>query len=490
MDEDFLKPPDPPDIWDEPLSSNVFMNSSSDTVQSSSSAVKRRFDGRVDQGSGSRNKKTISNIELASASIQGLYCSSSLVIGFKAYTSTDKGPFIVHASRTEPDPSAGLTIRPIKFGQFLVQNKVDNICPGGVKKVGRNKISIEFRSYVDANTFLDNPILSSHNYEVTIPTYNVTKMGIVRYVPVDLSMGEFATSLIVPVGCGEVLKARRLNRKTKDNDGNVTWVPTQTVVLTFHGQVLPSRVFSFHTSMAVEAYQYPTIQCLKCCRFGHIKAQCRSNPRCFKCAQSHPGESCEVNENTATCLHCSGQHFASSKNCPEQGRQRSIKLLMSQESISYEDASKQCPRANRSYAEVAQISSQPLITQFSSSSNTKPSSYIPPVSHRKTIFVPAVSHKRAFLGKAYDHQAHQAIVGNIPSCLPNGCALSNENEVSQETSLVETLITLIINILSQNKTHLPPNVAHQLMQIITLTNNYGSNIDSAMEQSEYTQQKN
>lgn len=480
--EDVLKPPDPPDIWEVPMSPEVFPNSNS----SQSSGTKRRSDGG-DHASSS--KKTITSTEMASASIQGLYCSNAMVIGFKAYSPSDKGPFLVHVSRSEPDQSAGTTIRPIKFGQFLVHNKVQNICPDGVKKVGRNKISVEFRTFADANNFLDNPILTMSKYEVTIPTYNITKMGIVRQVPVDLSMEEFANSLSVPNFCGEVLKARRLNRKTI-NEGVVTWVPTQTVVLTFHSQILPSKVYSFHTSLAVEAYQYPTIQCLSCCRFGHIKAQCRSSPRCFKCSQPHTGDSCDVIEGKATCLHCSGQHFASSKTCPEQGRQRSIKLLMSQEGISYEEASNRFPRVNRSYAEVAQeMFSPPSSVSYPSSSIPNSPASISSVSHKKTIFVPAVRQKKSSLGKAYDHQAHQSIVGNIPSSLPNGCALVNGSDVSQENGLLEILITLIINLLSQNKTHLPSNVAQQLMQIISLSCNNGSNVCSAVEQSKSTQEK-
>lgn len=478
-----MKPPDPPDI-SVPVSMDVF----SDSATSQSTAQKRRFDGEDQSAS---NKKIITNTELASASIQGLYCSNRMIIGIKSYTSMDKGPFLVHVSRTEIDQSAGTTIRPIKFGQFLVHNKIENICADGVKRVGRNKISVEFRSFADANKFLDNPILSLYKYEASIPSYNITKMGIVRQVPVDLSMDEFATSLILPNGCGEVLKARRLNRKTID-DGKVTWVPTQTVVLTFHGQIMPARVFLFHTSLPVEAYQYPTIQCLNCCRFGHIKAQCRSKPRCFKCAQPHTGDSCDVLESGSTCLYCSGQHFASSKICPEQGRQRSIKLLMSQEGISYEDASNQCPKVRRSYADVTQEMFSTPSSNYLPRSTPEPnhSTSSPTVSHKKTIFVPA--RRSAPLGKSYDRQAHQNIISDVPSSLPNGCALANSQaEVPQENNgLLELLLTLIINLLSQNKTNLPSNVAQQLMQVIALTSNNGSGVCSAMEQSKPYKEKN
>lgn len=478
MDPPTPDPPDPPDP-------TTTMDTSSEPWQLVSNSNKRRLVDENQSVSQSISKKTIITPELASASIQNVFISNTIVIGIKAYTSTDKGPFLVHISRTEPDPSAGTTIRPIKFGQFLVHNKVQNICPDGVKKVGRNKLSVEFRSAADANKFLDNPVLTMCKYEASIPSYNITKMGIVRQIPVDLSMDEFVESLELPIGCGEVLKARRLNRKSID-EGKISWVPTQTVVLTFHGQFLPSKIFSFHTSLPVEIYHYPTIQCLSCCRFGHIKAQCRSKPRCYRCAQPHTGDSCSVEECKATCLYCSGQHFASNKNCPEQGRQRSIKLLMSQEGVSYEDASNQCPKTNRSFAEVAQdMYSNPFPTYQAPTRPPIPN-YITSNqsgSYRKTL--PTPPRPRALPEKSYDREAHQAIVGNIPSSLPNGCALLNDQPpaVSQEEGLLDLLLTLIINIISRQNSIIPSNVAQKLMSAIALSsNNNGSNVCSSVEQ--------
>lgn len=157
-----------------------------------------------------------------------------------------------------------------------------------------------------------------------IPSFNVTRMGLVRNVPVDFSMEEFVDSLELPIHCGIVLKARRLSRKVIE-DGKISRIPTQSVALTFRGQTHPDRIYSFHTSLPVELYQFPTIQCLACCRFGHVKAQCRSKPRCFKCTQPHEGSSCDVLEANSTCLLCFGQHFSSSVKCPEFSRQTSIK---------------------------------------------------------------------------------------------------------------------------------------------------------------------
>ncbi|XP_045533475.1 uncharacterized protein LOC123720761 [Pieris brassicae] len=185
------------------------------------------------------------------------------------------------------------------------KHKISSTIHGGVKNVGRNKITVEFSSAEAANNFLVNPILAMCKFKTIIPSYNITRMGLVKGVPVDWLMDELVDSLELPPGCGELLKSRRLNRKSV-TEGVTTWVPTQSVVLTFRGQMLPSKIYSYHTSLPVETYKLPTIQCLNCCRFGHIKSVCRSKPRCYRCAQPHTGDTCEVTLETSTCLHCSG----------------------------------------------------------------------------------------------------------------------------------------------------------------------------------------
>ncbi|VVC87195.1 unnamed protein product [Leptidea sinapis] len=84
-----------------------------------------------------------------------MYTHPSFAEGPKDYSKDDKGPFIVHVSREVLDPSAGTSIRALKFGLFLHQNKLKD----GVKSVGRNRVSVEFSNAQAANDFLSNQIL-------------------------------------------------------------------------------------------------------------------------------------------------------------------------------------------------------------------------------------------------------------------------------------------------------------------------------------------
>lgn len=242
------------------------------------------------------------------------------------YESTDIAPFIVHVQREMKTPDDGSILHPVTFGKFLKRNAFQSIVNGSVKRIGRNRISLEFSDFSDANSFLCSKSLETNNLRAFIPTFNITRMGLVRGVPSEWSPEEVIENISVPDGCGGILKVRRINYKTII-DGSPVWKPTQSIVITFDGQVLPKRIFMCYNALPVELYSYPTIQCYNCCRFGHTKVQCRAKPRCFKCGNDHSGDTCDVEEEIVSCCLCLGAHFAISKSCPEFSRQKQIKIL-------------------------------------------------------------------------------------------------------------------------------------------------------------------
>lgn len=463
------KPPDPVE--------DIEISSHNSPVSTSVLGRKRQMEkGNVENTS---NKKIITDPSSSAPSVQTIYAHPDLSDISKKYTLNDKGPFTVYVSREIADPAAGTTIRAIKFGQFLFKNKIGCILKDGIKNVGRNKIAVDFSTGQAANNFIENPILSQSHYKAYIPTFNITRMGLVRGVPVDWHLDEFLSSLDLPTGCGEVLKLRRLNRKVI-NDGTVAWIPTQSVVITFRGQMLPSYIYSYHSSLPVVTYLFPTIQCMNCCRFGHVKSQCRSRPRCYKCAQDHSGDSCTTTTDY-TCLLCLGNHMATDRNCMEHSRQQSIKKVMSEENISYADASSRFPSARPSYADMAKQMFTPAqipATTFSyntASANKlpsqKPSNPNPLTSKSYRQTIARNSRPRLIAPKGYDFAAHQAIINHPSSSLNNGCALRPVDHSyalpSTSGDLTPILKESLKNISEKFKnTTLPPNAA-QLFSIIT-----------------------
>lgn len=158
--------------------------------------------------------KKLTSSALETPSIQLTYVHPDYDKGKNKYSSNDVAPFVVHVSRHETVANSGAVLRPIQFGQFLYKNNVKNVVMDGIKRVGRNRISIEFQTAEHANAFLDHSALPADGYIATIPAFSVSRMGIIREVPVDWSMEELVKNIEVPNGVGKVVRARRLSRKS------------------------------------------------------------------------------------------------------------------------------------------------------------------------------------------------------------------------------------------------------------------------------------
>lgn len=410
----------------------------------------------------------------------------------KKYSNMDKSPFIVHVSRKEEERNSGTTLHHVKFGLFLLQNNINNILPDGIKRLGRNRVAVEFKSPEDANAFLSNPVLEHNKYLAYIPQFNVTRMGLVRGVPSDWTDEEVVTYIKVPYGCGKILKARRLNRRTLTDDGHTEWKPSQTVVLTFDGQTLPQKVYCCFSALEVELYKYPTVQCYNCCRFGHTRNLCRSKPRCYKCGLDHPGDGCNLNIKEATCINCCNDHPATSKDCPEYNRQTAIKQLMAEMSISYSEATKKIPPVSTRYAMATKRStSQPRPSLLHSPTHRQqgpPRSYQQtqeaPKSYRKTVYLKPRS--RSPVSPGYDRLAHQNLVRDYSySPSHNGCALSQDQTAPRPVSddPIEQIVNLICSLLMSKS--LPDHVAHKLNTIMNALHNDSPPDITAVEREEY-----
>lgn len=398
--------------------------------------------------------------------------SSNPSLTRQLYQSSDAAPYVVHIQKEQSVPNENRSIHPVSFGHFLKNSYFKNIVNGSLKKIGRNRVTLSFSNYEDANKFVTSQQLKLNHYKAFIPSFNLIRMGLVRGVPTEWSEEEILKNMSVPIGCGNITKVRRLKRKQTVND-KTEYIPIQTVVVTFDGQVLPKRVFLFYNALTVDLYIYPTIQCFNCCRYGHIKSQCRSTPKCFRCGLGHSGDSCSVEEDSVVCCLCSGSHLATSNKCPEFSRQKSIKETMAKSCISYSEAFKLHPPVTKSYADV--LSSVPQ-KPSSSQINIGHLNSISPSgnkSYKKTVFlnkrVPAKSQP------GYDQHAHSLLIKDYNMDLPTSSrAFSNLSASSSEMSIKE-LILILINTLNQsNFFSSPSNVAQKDLVIDNNTLHNGS----------------
>ncbi|CAH3914990.1 unnamed protein product [Pieris brassicae] len=127
------RPPDPPDPPDRVSSPVESMDLSPPVFPQP--GVKRRLN-TINEGLAEPSKKPMTDVRSSADDVNpDFYSHSSLTDSPESYHINDKGPFLVHVSS-----SGGSSIRLIKFGHFLIKNKVSNIVQDGVKKVGRNNI--------------------------------------------------------------------------------------------------------------------------------------------------------------------------------------------------------------------------------------------------------------------------------------------------------------------------------------------------------------
>lgn len=463
MEEDENRPPDPESIF------NI-----ADGYESDDSHVSATLPSRKRRPSLSLNVppkiKSLSKTNQSSNSerihkdtILPETKSSELV-----YPLSSSAPFIVNVQRTEQ----GKIIHPLDFGKFIFSSKNNNlgIVNGSIKPEGRYKLSVEFKSANFANEFVKKiDSLSNHKFKSFIPTYNLTRMGLVRGIPADLSESEIVDALNDSQVTPKIIKVRRLNYKDTSS-GTTIWKPSQSVVITFEGQTLPSRVFIYYNSLPVEVYKFPTIQCFNCCRFGHSKPICRSPPRCLHCGNDHPFDQCQNSSKDPICINCKGNHTAVSLSCPELSRQKNIKQAMASDNISYFQASKLFSPAKKSFAEIASTSSS---FQFTASK--------PPLSssHRETIFKPLKTQPK-FIPYIDKNKHNEFLInpnGNNKSQAPNGSALKgypsspiSPKVLNENSSFIQTLITLLISILSNNN-NVPSNAADYIKSLLTFIPN-------------------
>jgi hypothetical protein len=400
-------------------------------------------------------------------------------ISRSSYQASDAAPYIIHVQKDQIQPNDNVSIHPVSLGHFLKRHNFKNIINGSLKKIGRNRITISFSNFEDANSFLNNNVLKTNNYKVFIPSFNVTRMGVVRGIPVNWSENDIIDNITVPLGCGHILKVRRLKKKIFV-DGKPEFSSIETVVLTFDGQILPKRVFMCYNSLPVDLYIFPTIQCFNCCKYGHIKSQCRSSPKCFKCGQGHTGDSCSVDEDYTYCCLCSGSHYATSRKCPEFSRQKSIKESMAKNCISYIEAVKLHPPITKLYADVvsSNISSPSLHPTLNSQSDI-PNINVHKSSYKKTVFrkpsIPQNPHS-----KDYNRSAHAELIKdhNIP--LPSiGGGYSVDNNISNVS--IKELILILINTLSKYNISIPTNDAVSDETITKVSTHNGQLCSSSVE---------
>lgn len=195
---------------------------------------------------------------------------------------------------------------PIKLTQLFVDN-IKGIT--SVYRINGFKIGVTFQKAAAANSFLKQEnFLSKHKLRAFIPAHLVEKVGIIKYVPTDMSNEEIYKNITCDA---DILSVKRFMKKDASTK---QLIPMTTVAITFSTTTLPKSAFLSLFRYQIHPYIPPLVQCYKCFKFNHSAKVCRGAQMCSSCAGAHSYKECD-SENLI-CINCGGSHLAISRDCP------------------------------------------------------------------------------------------------------------------------------------------------------------------------------
>ena len=196
-------------------------------------------------------------------------------------------------------------------------------CLGETTRVVRRsdgKVEVVMRSREGAQRLLNSDTLSCQTKTGT-KTVHVA----VRHHPTKgFAMGVITVPYLKDVEEGEILEelkdqgvhnVRRLQRRE-----NGKAVPSDTLVLSFSQEELPSKVRVAWRPARVRPYIPEPVRCYNCQAYGHIASFCRGKERCARCSSlGHKSAACEAAK--PKCV-CGGDHEVWSRVCPRLQAER------------------------------------------------------------------------------------------------------------------------------------------------------------------------
>ena len=126
-----------------------------------------------------------------------------------------------------------------------------------------------------------------------------------------------------------VVAARRFTRRVGTRTEK-----TPVILLTFNRPTCPKRLHLDYVSYEVRCHIPNPLMCLNCGRYGHMRAQCRSETACLTCGDKKHDGTC-----AQRCMHCNeNTHSCLSKQCPLWIKEKTICEIKVTKEVSYAHA--------------------------------------------------------------------------------------------------------------------------------------------------------
>lgn len=227
----------------------------------------------------------------------------------RMYNTAAKGPFTVFIREIKT------LLSPIKIALYINKTYPSTIetnrSPGTIKVV--------LSCVMDANALAADPKLSM--YHVSVPAELVEVEGAIDWH--DLWDIDELNSL-VSVGVGifnnvavphcNIVHAQRLSRLENDPESGQKVVLTNTVKITFNGNLLPNFIKIGSLRVRVRPFHKKPMFCDRCQMFGHTDRFCRRTPKCAKCSAHHLTNTCP--SVASRCRYCHNKRQHVNNICP------------------------------------------------------------------------------------------------------------------------------------------------------------------------------
>lgn len=193
------------------------------------------------------------------------------------YGNKDQGPFIVYMYANPNDQNK--MPHPLAMAR-VITNLINNDATE-IKSIGRGKTLAVVKTATSANVLISSISLKDLNYRAFIPSYLVSRIGVIKDIPTDYNETFLKENL---QSVYEVVEVVWINRKI-NTDGKSEIKPTKSVRIVFEGRALPGYVSLFHTRLQVTLYIPHSNICFNCYRVGHISKACKGTTRCLHCGK-------------------------------------------------------------------------------------------------------------------------------------------------------------------------------------------------------------
>lgn len=190
------------------------------------------------------------------------------------------------------------------------------------------KVIIQFENTYQAEKLLNNPKFRELGYRCQKTLEPNLSYGVIKGVDLEMEEKEISDVFESNYKIISVNRLKRLNEEGK-------WIDSEAVRICFSNPTLPPYIWVYGCRFKVERYVFPVTQCSGCWKFGHSVKFCPTNRKiCPKCGNNH--ENCELRD--IKCLNCKGAHIVLDRSCPMFLKEKTIRNIMSQESITYRKA--------------------------------------------------------------------------------------------------------------------------------------------------------